>query len=243
MHPASGHLTPTAEDAGADARPAARGRAPERRARGAAAALGRAAARDRQGDLGRAASVDRDLLPGVDDRRPTSASWQVVETPGHAPSHVCLHQPERRLLISGDHLLGRVSLYFDEGYTPRPGGRVPRGRSTASTRSTPGSRWPATAARSPTSRGHVDANRSLVAERLDGVRAALAQGRGTAYELAPRVYGEAFSEQTATWLLTKTRRGSRTSSAAARAAGRGALAPERWVGRDRPRRDAVVLGR
>ena len=49
-------------------------------------------------------------------------TWRVVETPGHAPSHVCLYQPERRLLISGDHLLGRVSLYFDIGYTPDPVG-------------------------------------------------------------------------------------------------------------------------
>ena len=46
----------------------------------------------------------------------------MIETPGHAPSHVCLHQPEQRLLISGDHLLGRVSQYFDVGYTPDPVG-------------------------------------------------------------------------------------------------------------------------
>ena len=51
---------------------------------------------------------DRELLPGVEV--PTDlGAWQVYETPGHAPSHVCLHQPDRRLLISGDHLLGRIS--------------------------------------------------------------------------------------------------------------------------------------
>ena len=44
------------------------------------------------------------------------------ETPGHAPSHVCLFQAERRVLISGDHLLGRVSLYFDFGFSPDPVG-------------------------------------------------------------------------------------------------------------------------
>ena len=33
-----------------------------------------------------------------------------------------LHQPERGLLLSGDHLLGRVSLYFDYGWTPDPAG-------------------------------------------------------------------------------------------------------------------------
>ena len=47
--------------------------------------------------------------------RPTSGAWQVYETPGHAPSHVVLHQPDRGLLLSGDHLLGRVSLYYDYG--------------------------------------------------------------------------------------------------------------------------------
>ena len=46
----------------------------------------------------------------------------MYETPGHAPSHVVLHQPERRLLLSGDHVLGRISLYFDHGWTPDPVG-------------------------------------------------------------------------------------------------------------------------
>ena len=35
---------------------------------------------------------------------------------------MCLWQPERRLLISGDHLLGRVSPYYDYGHTPDPAG-------------------------------------------------------------------------------------------------------------------------
>ena len=93
---------------------------PERRARGAAAALGRAPPRPGTRPGRRRSRSDRDLVPGRRGRDRRSATWQVVETPGHAPSHVCLHQPERRLLISGDHLLGRVSLYFDVGYTPDP---------------------------------------------------------------------------------------------------------------------------
>jgi glyoxylase-like metal-dependent hydrolase (beta-lactamase superfamily II) len=64
---------------------------------------------------------DRDLLPGVEVDTDLGR-WQVYETPGHAPSHVCLHQPDRGLLISGDHLLGRISLYYDYGYTPDPAG-------------------------------------------------------------------------------------------------------------------------
>lgn len=62
---------------------------------------------------------DRELVPGVEVESDIG-TWQVIETPGHAPSHVCLHQPERRLLLSGDHLLGRTVLYFDYGHTADP---------------------------------------------------------------------------------------------------------------------------
>ncbi|MGB7589087.1 MAG: MBL fold metallo-hydrolase [Solirubrobacterales bacterium] len=64
---------------------------------------------------------DRDLLPGVEVETDIG-TWQVYETPGHAPSHVVLHQPERRLMVSGDHLLGRTVLFFDHGHSPDPVG-------------------------------------------------------------------------------------------------------------------------
>jgi glyoxylase-like metal-dependent hydrolase (beta-lactamase superfamily II) len=53
---------------------------------------------------------NRELASGVEVESDLG-SWRVYETPGHATSHVVLHQPERRLLLSGDHLLGRVTLY------------------------------------------------------------------------------------------------------------------------------------
>ena len=64
---------------------------------------------------------DRDLLPGVEVETDLG-TWHVHETPGHAPSHVILHQPERKLMISGDHLLGRTVLFFDHGHSPDPVG-------------------------------------------------------------------------------------------------------------------------
>jgi glyoxylase-like metal-dependent hydrolase (beta-lactamase superfamily II) len=64
---------------------------------------------------------DRDLEPGVEVETDLG-TWQVYETPGHAPSHVVLYQPERKLLISGDHLLGRTVLFFDHGHSPDPVG-------------------------------------------------------------------------------------------------------------------------
>jgi glyoxylase-like metal-dependent hydrolase (beta-lactamase superfamily II) len=147
--------------------------------------------------------VDRTLTDG-DTVGTDLGDWQVIETPGHAPSHICLYQPERRLLISGDHLLGRVSLYFDAGYTPDPVaefldslGKVERldARLVLA-----GHGRPFTDVG-----GHVAANRALVAERLDAVRAVLAEGPRTAYELAQAVYGDRFSDVTASWLLSKTR--------------------------------------
>src|ERR1700716_2045317 len=87
--------------------------------------LQRYAARRSSSETGIAAVIepDRDLLTGVTIET-ALGPWTVYETPGHAPSHVCLFQPERRLLISGDHLLGRISLYFEYGYSPTPGGEV-----------------------------------------------------------------------------------------------------------------------
>jgi glyoxylase-like metal-dependent hydrolase (beta-lactamase superfamily II) len=145
----------------------------------------------------------RALLPGVvvaTDLGP----WTVHETPGHAPSHVCLFQPERRLLISGDHLLGRISLHFDYGFSADPVGEflhsldivealharlcLPgHGRTFADVHA------------------HIEGNRALVRERLQKTLAAIAEGdRPTAYEILPRVYDGESSSSSAPWLLIQT---------------------------------------
>jgi glyoxylase-like metal-dependent hydrolase (beta-lactamase superfamily II) len=146
--------------------------------------------------------VDRELAEG-DTVATDLGDWRVIETPGHAPSHVCLYQPERRLLISGDHLLGRVSLYFDAGYTADPVAeflasldKVERldARLVLAGHGRPFTDIP----------GHVAANRALVEERLAAVQAALAREPRTAFDLAQAVYGERFTDVTAGWLLSKT---------------------------------------
>jgi glyoxylase-like metal-dependent hydrolase (beta-lactamase superfamily II) len=145
--------------------------------------------------------VDRELVPGViveTDLGP----WQVIETPGHAPSHVCLHQPDRRLLLSGDHVLGRVSLHFDMGFSDDPVGefldsldRVERldVRLALSGHGRPFTDVP----------GHVGASRELVRERLDAVLAAMAGGPLSAYDITPRVFGEAFGAATGPFLFSE----------------------------------------
>jgi glyoxylase-like metal-dependent hydrolase (beta-lactamase superfamily II) len=121
MHPRWEHVRPLAEDSAAalEARievarqsgvpPASLARYRERREE------------DHETGIDVLKEPDLDLVPGVEVETDLGI-WQVQETPGHAPSHVVLHQPERRLLVSGDHLLGRTVLFFDHGHSPDPVG-------------------------------------------------------------------------------------------------------------------------
>jgi glyoxylase-like metal-dependent hydrolase (beta-lactamase superfamily II) len=128
---------------------------------------------------------DRELLPGVEVETDLG-SWQVYETPGHAPSHVVLHQPDRGLLLSGDHLLGRVSLYFDFGYTPDPAGEFLTSLDVVDELDVQlilaGHGRPVRDAPALT-----EANRRAVAERFERIRRALANGPRTAFDVVPEM--------------------------------------------------------
>src|SRR3954449_9465652 len=129
---------------------------------------------------------DRELLPGLEVDTDLGA-WQVYETPGHAPSHVVLHQPERGLLLSGDHLLGRVSLYYDLGYTPDPAGEFLNSLDVVDQLDVQlvlaGHGRPVRDAH-----GLVQANRRTIHERMHRLRAALADGPRTAFDLVPDMW-------------------------------------------------------
>jgi glyoxylase-like metal-dependent hydrolase (beta-lactamase superfamily II) len=131
---------------------------------------------------------DRDLVPGVEVETDVG-TWSVIETPGHAPSHVSLHQAERRLLVSGDHLLGRTALFFDYGHTPDPIGEFLRSLDAIEPLPTdlclPGHGKPF---RDPAAK--IEAARGQAGELLDRVRAQLADGaEPTAYEMVEAIVG------------------------------------------------------
>jgi glyoxylase-like metal-dependent hydrolase (beta-lactamase superfamily II) len=161
-----------------------------------------ARARDLPSGIAEVIEPDRDLVPGVVIETDLGG-WEVYETPGHAPSHVCLLQRERRLMISGDHLLGRVSPYFDYGWSPDPVGeflnslRLVDGLDARLCLSGHGRPFLDVHA-------HVQANRTLVHERLDAVLAALEAGPSTAMEIAPRVRGGELQASNAHWWLSET---------------------------------------
>src|SRR3954452_4582754 len=153
--------------------------------------------------IARIVEPDRDLLPGVVIDTDLGV-WTVHETPGHAPSHVCLFQPDRRLLISGDHLLGRVSLYYDYGYSPDPAGEFLRSLDVVETL---GARLclPGHGRTFTDVQAHIDANRSLVHERIGKVLSVVeSDGPTTAFDAVPKVYGEAITPMNANWWLSET---------------------------------------
>jgi glyoxylase-like metal-dependent hydrolase (beta-lactamase superfamily II) len=145
---------------------------------------------------------DRNLVPGVEIESDLG-TWTVLETPGHAPSHVCLFQQERRLLISGDHLLGRISLYYDYGWTPDPVGEFLHSLELvgqlAARLCLAGHGRPFVDVR-----GHVEGNRKLVGERLRAVLGSLRDGPRSVVEIVPQIYGEPLRSSNAGWLLTQT---------------------------------------
>jgi glyoxylase-like metal-dependent hydrolase (beta-lactamase superfamily II) len=127
--------------------------------------------------------------------------WIVRETPGHAPSHIALFQPEQRLLLSGDHLLGRVSLYFDYGWTPDPVAEFLdsldeierlRARLCLSGHGRPFADVQA----------HIEANRREIGDRLERAMGGLRDGPVTAFELLPQLFGSGLDEMMTSWALT-----------------------------------------
>jgi glyoxylase-like metal-dependent hydrolase (beta-lactamase superfamily II) len=152
--------------------------------------------------IARVVLPDRELLPGVEVETDLG-TWHVYETPGHAPSHVVLHQPERKLLLSGDHLLGRVSLWFDVGHTPDPAGEFLLSLDVVAElkvglclagHGRPFRDVPAL----------ISANRREVLAGVERVRRALEPGPLTAYQLLPAVLGTAdLNPMLVNWGLTQ----------------------------------------
>jgi len=203
MHPNHRHATAAAEDPGAQL---AHRLEIARQSGVPAATLERYAERHRaeaRSGIARVIEPDRALVDGV---RVASdlGEWIAYETPGHAPSHVCLFQPEHRLLISGDHVLGRISLYYDYGWTPDPVGEFLNSLDVVD-------RLDARLGLSGHGRpfvdvhGHIAASRRLVHHRLKTLLEALAGRAATALELAPLIHGEErLTEENAAWLLSET---------------------------------------
>jgi glyoxylase-like metal-dependent hydrolase (beta-lactamase superfamily II) len=160
-------------------------------------------ARSLPSGVARPMTPNRALVTG-DTLETDLGTWTVYETPGHAPSHICLLQPERRILISGDHVLGRISLYYDYGYTPDPVGEfltsLDRVDQLDARLALSGHGKPFVDVH-----GHIEGNRRLVAQRLDAVIGAVRRAPLTAVQIAPEVHsGQPLNVRNAQWFLSET---------------------------------------
>jgi glyoxylase-like metal-dependent hydrolase (beta-lactamase superfamily II) len=187
MHPAWEHIRPHAEEPAASLE---RRIEVARRSGFPADLLERFRERHRDDDdsgIDAIAVPDRDLVPGVEV--PTDlGAWQVYETPGHAPSHVVLHQPERGLLISGDHLLGRTVLFFDHGHSPDPIGEFLGGLEEVEPLEV-GLVLPGHGRTFRDPGAKIAEARRQVGELLGKVREGLAEGERTAFDIVAGLLG------------------------------------------------------
>lgn len=129
--------------------------------------------------------------------------WRVLETPGHCPSHVCLHETVSGTLIVGDLLSHEFHPWFDYGYSPDP---------VAETLASL-DRVIGLGGLSLVLPGHgralddvpalVEMHRVGLAERLEAVRSAVANGTDNAHGITYAVFGEDLTDMDAPWRLTE----------------------------------------
>jgi len=132
---------------------------------------------------------DRELVDGAPLPAPLR-DWEVLETPGHAPSHVSLVNRARGIVIAGDVLGPAFTPYFDYGYSPDPLGEylgsLERLERLEDIRLVlPGHGRPLADVS-----GVIALHRQGVGERLAAAQAAVADGAAGAWEITARMYAE-----------------------------------------------------
>jgi endoribonuclease LACTB2 len=128
---------------------------------------------------------------------PEPQRWHCLWTPGHAPGHLCLHEPEARVLIAGDMVAseGTIVIAPDDGDLALYLGQLERLAALGAELALPAHGEPI---RSPLAlfQGYL-AHRRLREER---VVTALAVGPSTLDELVARAYADT---DTTLWPLAK----------------------------------------
>lgn len=124
--------------------------------------------------------------------------WDVIETPGHAPSHVCLHQLDHRLLIAGDLVGAGFSPYYDYGLSHDPVAEF-LGSLDVIERLDVDMALPGHGRPVEDVRHAVAEHRAGVAERIAATEEALRAGPASGYEVTARVFGEPSSEMVRVW--------------------------------------------
>ena len=115
-----------------------------------------------------------------------------------------LFQPDRRILLAGDHILGRVALYYDYGWSDDPVDEyltsLDKVEALDARLCLPGHGKSFTDVR-----GHVESHREAALGRVDRVEDVVrSAGPATAIEMIPEIYGRPLSKENAGWLISET---------------------------------------
>jgi glyoxylase-like metal-dependent hydrolase (beta-lactamase superfamily II) len=130
---------------------------------------------------------DRDLLEGTVVATDLG-DWTAHFTPGHDPSHVVLHQPERRLLVGGDLLIEGAAPFFEYGFSPDPVGELLASLDVAEGLDFD-TCFPGHGRLIGDGAAAIEESRATIAALLAGTEAALAPGERTAAAIAIELLG------------------------------------------------------
>jgi glyoxylase-like metal-dependent hydrolase (beta-lactamase superfamily II) len=148
-----------------------------------------------------ATSPDHPLASGV-----TFASklgdWEVVETPGHCPTHVCLVQRDRSLIIVGDLVASAFAPWFDYGYSADPVAEYLKSLDAIEALGPFALALPGHGRPISDLAEAIALHRRGVAERLEQTMAAIAAGPTGGYELTYRVFSD-LDDHAAVWKMTE----------------------------------------
>lgn len=133
------------------------------------------------------------VLPDVlleDGARPEVPGWDLsaIWTPGHSPGHLCFWEPRHRVLLSGDHVLPRITpnISFHPQAGPDPLGDFLRSLDKLAPLD-PDEVLPAHEHRFDDLHGRLDELRRHHAARFREVLAAIGEGDTTAWAIAGRM--------------------------------------------------------
>lgn len=200
MHAASDHFYE------ATRLPAAIGDARERRARaeGVPDRLLPHYRDTREETQGLIAAVDPDRCLAAGQRLPSLlGDWEVLETPGHCPSHVALIQREHHLAITGDTLCTVFVPWFDYGYSPDPVAEFIASLDRLGAVDGLEIAFPGHGRPLDDVPASIEAHRAGVAARLAETVAAIDAEPAGAYALTRRIFSEPVSDPKTVWQMAE----------------------------------------
>ncbi len=125
-----------------------------------------------------------------DGDKPDIPGWSVraIHTPGHSPGHLCFYLPDERMMLSGDHVLPRITpnVSYHPQSGPNPLGDFLRSLDKVSAEDVE-LVLPAHEHRFVGLTGRVDALKAHHQQRFDEIVAAIRDGDDTAWAIASRM--------------------------------------------------------